>query len=365
MKENDINMLSSKLVSAAVLVFILSFQGCLENNTIPALIFPARNSAEMLGYFESEGDFINSPEAPALVTAENVYNNLSSYLIIDTRDESLYQNGHIAGAHNVQSSDLFNFMKSVNVQASEKIVIVSAAGQASAYYTCILRLLGYKNVFSLNFGMASWHSRFSSIWNNALYTEMNNFNNDQPPKNPLSRLPEITFTNEGASIREKIEARAKHLFKIGFKEIPENISQADIEEPAVAYESVLTNLGRNKFYLMCYSQADLYFAIGLFNPFSPKGHPPGAVLYGSNSELKSGKFLQTVPPDKPVVLYCYTGQMSAEAAAYLRMLGYDAHTILFGANAMLYSRMQWDDALKRYAFSSLQIGNYPYVNEDD
>ena len=43
--------------------------------------------------------------------------------------------------------------------------------------------------------------------------------------------------------------------------------------------------------------------------------------------------------DKPVVVYCYTGQTSAHMAAYLRVLGYDAKSLLFGMNGMSYDGM--------------------------
>jgi hypothetical protein len=39
------------------------------------------------------------------------------------------------------------------------------------------------------------------------------------------------------------------------------------------------------------------------------------------------------------VVYCYTGQTSAFTAAYLRILGYNAKSLLFGTNGMIYNEM--------------------------
>ncbi|NOX60758.1 MAG: rhodanese-like domain-containing protein, partial [Chloroflexi bacterium] len=40
--------------------------------------------------------------------------------------------------------------------------------------------------------------------------------------------------------------------------------------------------------------------------------------------------LNDLPPDKPIVVYCYTGQTAGHVTAALNMLGYDASDLLFG-----------------------------------
>lgn len=64
--------------------------------------------------------------------------------------------------------------------------------------------------------------------------------------------------------------------------------------------------------------------------------------------------------DKSVVIYCYTGQTSAFTTAYLRILGYDAKSLLFGTNGMFYDKCVdagmtvWNDAQKH---------DYPLVTD--
>jgi hypothetical protein len=43
--------------------------------------------------------------------------------------------------------------------------------------------------------------------------------------------------------------------------------------------------------------------------------------------------LATIPPDKDVVVVCYTGQTAGQATAGLNMLGYDAYALLFGMSS--------------------------------
>ncbi len=59
------------------------------------------------------------------------------------------------------------------------------------------------------------------------------------------------------------------------------------------------------------------------------GHIPGAVNIGAKVAFTSEK-LASLPADKPIVVYCYTGQTSSQMVSTLNMLGYEAKSILFG-----------------------------------
>ena len=68
-----------------ITLILLGIIGCLEEPTPPTIIDSLEDGAELLNYFETNGDFINSPEMPSLVTVEDVFNNSSNYLIVDIR----------------------------------------------------------------------------------------------------------------------------------------------------------------------------------------------------------------------------------------------------------------------------------------
>jgi len=63
-----------------------------------------------------------------------------------------------------------------------------------------------------------------------------------------------------------------------------------------------------------------------------KGHVKGAVNM-SVKTMWTAEALATIPTDREVVVYCYTGQTSAQASAGLRALGYDAWSMLSGMQA--------------------------------
>ena len=59
-----------------------------------------------------------------------------------------------------------------------------------------------------------------------------------------------------------------------------------------------------------------------------EAHIPGAL------HIPFGKGMQErfseIPTDKPVVVYCYTGQTASQTMAVLRMLGYEAYNLAGG-----------------------------------
>ena len=63
-----------------------------------------------------------------------------------------------------------------------------------------------------------------------------------------------------------------------------------------------------------------------------KGHIPGAVHMDVKTLFTSDN-LATIPPDKDIVVFCYTGQTAGQATAALNMLGYEAYSLLFGMSS--------------------------------
>ena len=65
---------------AAILIY-----GCLEEVIPPSFTGELNVTSEMLVYLEQQGDFANSDLAPPLVTAQEVFDNLENYLVLDLR----------------------------------------------------------------------------------------------------------------------------------------------------------------------------------------------------------------------------------------------------------------------------------------
>ena len=129
----------------------LLLSGCLKDNINQPVSVALESSAELLHYLEEQGDYINSVEAPSLIDAAEVYANLNNYLIIDVRTQEKFISGHIETAKNISNTELLNYFLSNDLSNYIKIIIVSANGQVSAYYTCLLRLYGFNNVLDNEF----------------------------------------------------------------------------------------------------------------------------------------------------------------------------------------------------------------------
>ncbi|MBZ0181837.1 MAG: rhodanese-like domain-containing protein [Melioribacteraceae bacterium] len=294
---------------------------------------PTVNEAEVLvQYLEQTGDFVNTA-APAMISATDVYNNIltdKSQYIIDIRAAADFAAGHIEGAVNVAAADLVTHYASNNLGSYEKVVIACYTGQTAGWGTTILRVLGHNNVFDLKFGMCSWNQAFASRWQNSIGNgKAADMVTTPTNKNAAGELPELnTGATEGADI---LEARIAALLQEGFS--PATISNA----------TLYTNL--SNYYIVNYWSPEHYAT----------GHIEGAVQYTPKETLKLAADLKTLPTDKPVVVYCYTGQTSAHVAAYLRLLGYDAKSLLFGMNAMSYDNMPGTK------FTSADVKDYPFV----
>jgi rhodanese-related sulfurtransferase len=72
--------------------------------------------------------------------------------------------------------------------------------------------------------------------------------------------------------------------------------------------------------------------------------------------------MASIPVDKPVVVYCGTGHNSGFATAYLRLFGYDAHTLKYGNNGFMYNKMvKQRTALSWLPFSSADVNDFEVV----
>jgi len=117
--------------------------------------------------------------------------------------------------------------------------------------------------------------------------------------------------------------------------------------------------------LICYGNFSLYNAHPTEGEDAGRGHPEDAIHYNHNvfegiSELRSSNYLQTIPPDQYILIYSYSGQLSAFATAYLRILGYNAYSLKYGGSLFSYSRLLSNNNTSRYIFDESKIMNYAY-----
>lgn len=317
---------------------------CDDNGTDPEPI----NEAEVLvSYLEANSNYdihggfvIKSSDVHTQILADKASGTKTIY-VIDMRSAADYAAGHIEGAVNVPFDQVDDHLKAMGAAAAgyDVIAIVCYSGQTAAYATGAARAMGFANVKSMKWGMSSWHEDFSGSWvngrSNARATQF--VAGASPAKGPEGQLPTLNTGHEdGAAI---LAARSETIFTEGFG--PAKITNADVF------------MDPSKYYVVNFWPTNLYETVG---------HVPGAIVYDPSTQpFASSTFLKTLPTDKPIVLYCYTGQTSAYLTGYLRTLGYDARSLLFGTNGMIYDKMVADGVANAFN-PATEVHSYAYVN---
>jgi rhodanese-related sulfurtransferase len=307
------------LYASFFMALVLFLSSCSDDDTTNPTVQISEVDS-VIKYFETNGDLLNTA-FPTIISAADLKTAIAAdpakVALIDIRDTAAYNTGHIQGAVRVDFANLGEYTKALNPANYTKVVIVCFSGQTAAYGTALLRLMGYNNVFSLKWGMSSWSSTFKSTWANKISnSKATQFVNTDFPKNTAGNYPTLSTGKKTA--KEIVEARIAELFTKGFTPVTITADQA------------FTDLATSKNYVINYWPNAQYL---------DPGHIPSAVNYVPKSDLKSTTFLKTLPTDKPIVIYCYTGMTSAYVSAYLRILGYDAKTLLYGGNGMIYDIM--------------------------
>ena len=291
----------------------------------------------LLNYLENNGDYINSEFCPAMIDAKVAKERAANddFLIIDIRKPEDFLKGHIPNARNVKYYDIVNFFENkINPNEYSKIVLVCYSGQSASYLTSLLNMMGYDNVYAMKFGMSSWHKDIAKdYWLKNISSKYSDkLETAEHPKNKPGKYPEL-FTGEkdGKSILHKQA---------------EMILQDPFKARLVSADEVFNNPG--KYYIINYWPKEKYLA----------GHIPGAVQYTPKKSLSKNTYLNTLPTDKPIVIYCYTGQHASMVAAYLNLLGYDARILKYGANSFMHDKLVKN---KWHPFTPKKIYNFPLV----
>lgn len=259
-------------------------------------------------------------DAAALNTA-----GVTNSFVIDLRSAADFATGHIQGAVN---STLANVVTTAAGAGTKPIVITCYTGQNAAVALVALRLSGYRNCKILKWGMSGWNSKFDkwtpNISDRALQSP--NWSATNTIQQPVSfGYPKTaaTETTGEAILRERVA----YMLSKGLQ----GVAAADVLAAPTTF-----------FINNYWTEADV----------NQYGHIKGA--YRINETLKiANDGLKNLDPNSTIVVYCWTGQTSALVSSYLNVLGYNAKSISFGANALINSQLQKN----KWTVS----GNFPYV----
>ena len=236
--------------------------------------------------------------------------------VIDIRSATDFAAGHIKGAVN---STLADIVATAENAGGKQILVVCYTGQTAAHGVVALRLSGYANAQTLAWGMAGWNNAFAGKWlsnsgvdngakaiGNANWTFPASVAADSEYGDAVISSTET----EGASM---LKARVTDLVNGGFN----GVTAADVL-------ATPTNYFINNYW----AQEDT----------EKYGHIAGA--HRINVLTLAGGEINKLDPDKTVVTYCWTGQTSSMVTAYLKVLGFDAKSLMFGANTMIYPNLE-------------------------
>lgn len=315
---------------------ILTISGFTKIKTNGAIEPPAEFQT-LVNYLETNRGFINSDAAPALIPADEVRKNIKNqkYLVIDIRSSSWFEYGHIKGAVNVQPAELLQYFEnSIEPSAYDKIVLTCYSGQSASYFSSLLRIAGYDNVYNMNFGMSSWRLDFAeNSW--------------------LKNTSDSNISNLETAIHEKTPSGEEPVIETGKSEA-EEILRSRLEQAfATPYKNYIVKASDvfehpEEYYIIDYEKEERYL----------KGHIPNAIQYEPGESLSTSKDLLTLPAEKTIVLYGPTGQETAYAVAYLNILGYKTGNLAYGANSFMHKTLKdnnWE------AFTKKVVNMYPVI----
>lgn len=233
--------------------------------------------------------------------------DVSDFWVMDIRNASDFVSGHIENAHHAGYKDIL-----IAAMAAEDnpILVVDYTGEVASYAVALLRLYGYDNAKALKWGMSGWNESLD-VWTancGDLITESNWTDEIRDAGNYSSPNMSSGATSGDEMLKERIET----VFTAGYKgKLPED---------------VLAN--PSDYFINCYTT--------LFD-YTGFGHIKGAFhVY----PLDLGK-LNRIDSRNKVLIYSYSGHLSAFVTAYLNVLGFDAYNLKYGLNGMTKSNPYW------------------------
>jgi rhodanese-related sulfurtransferase len=335
--------LSSYFISLLI-VSSLFFISCRENKTkVKEIVKTEKETVDefriLVTFLEENGNFINSTAVPAMINTSEVHENMNNkkYLIIDIRKAPDFEAGHIENAINIPAKNMISYFENdIDPSTYEKIAMVCYSGQSASFTTGVMRLLGYDNVYAMKYGMSSWSKDLAeNIWSKHISNDF------------VGKLETKENLKPSKGAHPTIKTGETDPYKI-LKER----AQLALDTP---YKSLLVKAPE------LFENPSNYFTVNYW----PKekydiGHVPGAYQYTPKKSLSTNTELYTLPIDKEIVTYCYTGQHAAFVTAYLNILGYDAKALAYGANSFMNEILK---EKKWHAFTPKKIEGYKVVAE--
>ncbi|MBN1350445.1 rhodanese-like domain-containing protein [candidate division KSB1 bacterium] len=239
--------------------------------------------------------------------------------IIDYRSAPDYATGHIKGAVNIGLKSLLDKVEDGTIPANKRIVNVCYTGQTASHATALLNMLGY-DAQNLLYGMCGVTTdstiNGTQFWSGQIAED--EFGSKlEANKETLSKEYAFPTLSTGKQTAEEV-------IKARFATYMENYASWAMISAADVFANP------SGFFIVNYwAEAD----------YVAPGHIKGAYQFTPNVSLQKAEKLKYLPTDKKIVVYCWTGQTSAQVVAYLQILGYEAYSLTYGVNGFAYKSL--------------------------
>lgn len=255
-----------------------------DNNEADTTDVVKENATAYFAEFPDDRHMINVPDLFAKIDAGE------EMIIIDIRRPEDYAEGHLKGAWNIPYANVAEFL--TKIPDDTPLFVNCYSGQTSSQTVALLNIAG-KYATNIQGG---WNGGISTAEGYEAYVD----------------TEEVTIPDETYPVDEAIVAAITDYYVdatsntfSSFNFPPESLAE-------------LVDAKSEDYTILSIRSAEDYAA----------GHIEGAI------NIPFGKGMQErfseIPTDKPVVVYCYSGQTSSQTMAVLRMLGYEAYSLAGG-----------------------------------
>lgn len=242
--------------------------------------------------FPSDGNVVRAGKLFSMIGAGE------AMFILDTRRPGDYGKNHLKGAVNLPFFDMSIPGNLERIPDDKPVLVYCYSGQTAAQVTVLLNIAGKKarNVQS------GFNDAIAKVDGYEVFLEQAD-----------RALPEGPYA---------VDADVKKALIAYFKD-KMDLDGTPFADFAVAPKTVKAIVDEKN---------DAYYILSIRRPSDhANGHIPMArnIAYGRGME----KRLVTLPRDKKIVVYCYSGQTSSQTIAVLRLMGYEAYSMTGGMTA--------------------------------
>lgn len=287
---------------------VLSFAGCSSNNADQNNATNSNQNTEVTENAETNSDATEESTDVLTQTVNDYFANMGDNIykinqgdfvekvkagedmfILDIRQPDVYAEGHVKGAVNAPWGTAIS--ENLDKLPMDKpIMVYCYSGQTAGQTVALLNMAGF-DATSVNLG---WNLGISKV-------------------EGVADVTETTANEFGEATGIEIESEIKMVIEDYFAGL------ADVK--GTTYANYKISEDDAKALLDKEDSSVMFLSVRKAEDYA-EGHIQGAENIPFGKEMY--KEFNTLPEDKKIIVYCYTGQTAGQTVAALRVLGYDA-----------------------------------------